>query len=183
MNKENDKRKDRCLAIVSAFENDFQRAIPVFTSHFWEFQTCPDVDQNRFYISKPIVIDAVSSYFRDLDRYKAANGFNEQELADFAKVGAFTTYWLAMSRPVYDTNQSRYAHLVNLDFAIFSGLTFAELSPLTIRRMGDGVIYRQLEQMLKHDAATPDAIVAIYEGLRQVAKKGVKPVEMPRQHQ
>jgi hypothetical protein len=163
-----DKLVERSNAIIESFEKGFLRAVPVFTSHFWEFQTCHDVDPIQLRISNPVVIQAVDSYFRDLERYKSANGFAAGELADFRKVGAFITYWLDRFKPIYDMNQSRYAHLVNRDFAIFTGLTFAELSPLKVRKLKDGVMYKQLEQLLGHDQATPDSLVTIYEGFAQL---------------
>ena len=120
-------------------------------------------------------MEAVVFYFRDMDRYKREHGFTEDSLANPIKVGAFTTYWLAVKRPIYDTHDEPYAPIVNDDFAIFTGLNMAEIDPHRARMISDGKLYDQVKSLLSAHKASPDSLVPLYGALYQQAPDSFRP--------
>lgn len=155
----------RCEALEAAFKL-FLRQIDCYVACFYEYQTT-QVSCLGLRLSKTVLFDAVASHFRDLDRYKAQHGFPEGARANAAKVGAFTTFWLAAKRPIFDTYDEPYAAVVNDDFAIFTGLSLAEVDPHQARMFADGRIYGQIKSLLSSHAATSDTLVPLFETLAE----------------
>lgn len=142
----------------------FVRCIDCYISCYYEFQTT-QVTGDGIRLSRTILMEAVVFHFRTIDRYKVEHDFPEGARANFAKVGAFTAYWLAVKRPLYDVKDEVYAPMVNTDFALFTGLTLAKIDPHQARVLLDGKIYDQIKNLLANHNATPDALVPLFETL------------------
>lgn len=123
-------------------------------------------DPSGLAISKHVLFDSVFYYFRDLERYKENNGFKEGERANAIKVGAFSTFWLASKCPIYDTKDSEWAPLVNNKFAIYTGLTLANIDPHAASLLDSSLPYKQLDQVLSNKTCTPDSLVPIFQLLK-----------------
>jgi hypothetical protein len=158
----------RCQAIEEVFKR-FIQGIHPYIDHYWEYQTS-QVTPLGLQLSQPLVLDAMTHHFKDMERYKSLNGFDDSELANSIKVGAFTAYWLASKQPIYDTHQTDYAPVVNRDFALYVGLSMAEIDPLKVKQMRFGseetALFLQLQQMLACNRASSDALVPIFQLLK-----------------
>jgi hypothetical protein len=161
------KIESRCNAIVLAFDA-FNMQIEPYIACYWEFQTS-QVTPIGLRISPVVLTATVISYLRDLERYKCETGFKPDALANSIKIGAFLTYWLAAKCPIYDTHQTPYAHVVNEDFALFAGMTLAEIDPHQARMICDSRVYKQLQHVLASSNGTPDMLVPIFEMLQTLA--------------
>jgi hypothetical protein len=153
--------RDRCEDLERAFDM-FTRRLDNYVSHYYEFQTT-QVRCEGLKLSEPLLVDAVSHYFFDIDKYKERHRFSDGNLANWCKVGAFTTYWLATKRPIIDMHCEAYAPMVNDDFALYVGLTMANIDPLSLRMIRDGRVDGQLKSLLSSHTATPDALVPLFE--------------------
>lgn len=117
-------------------------------------------------MSQHVLFDAVLHYFLDLSRYKAFNGFQDGELANPVKVGAFTTYWLAIKPPIFDTKCTPWAAVVNNKFALYTGFTLAEIPPHNAAFLAESRPFTQCMQLLSNRVGTSDAFVPIFELFR-----------------
>jgi hypothetical protein len=152
----------RCEAIEKAFAMYVAEIALYSKSQHYEFiDPLPSLK-----ISKHVLFDAILHYFIDIDRYKNLNGFKDAELANSAKVGAFSTYWLSAKCPIYDVSDTKWAPIVNNKFALYAGLTFAEIDPHAASCFSDGRPYKQLMQLLSSKSGTPDSFVPIFEMLK-----------------
>jgi hypothetical protein len=157
----------RCEMLEKQF-NLFLKAIDNYVSCYYEFQTT-QVTCVGLRLSKTILTETAVFYFRDMDRYKREHGFTGDSLANSIKVGAFTTYWLSVKRPIYDTQDEEYASMVNDDFAIFTGLSMAEIDPHSARILSNGALYEQVKSLLSGHKASADALVPLYASMHNQA--------------
>jgi hypothetical protein len=152
----------RCSAIEKAFAMYVDEIALFSKGQYYEFvEPKPDLK-----ISKHVLFDTVLHYFIDIDRYKNLNGFKDVELANAVKVGAFSTYWLSAKCPIYDIADTSWAPIVNNKFALYAGLTFAEIDPHSASLVHEGRPYKQLMQLLSSKTGTPDSFVPIFEMLK-----------------
>jgi hypothetical protein len=150
----------RCEHLQAAFEI-FIDGIEPYIAKAFEFQVS-DATATSLHLSEPVLLDAVRSYYRDIDEYKRRHGFKNGARADNRKIGAFTTFWLARKRPIYDTRNSSYAPFVNDDFALFTGLVIAEVDPHAARVHCDGKTYQQLMAALADCDATAELLIPMF---------------------
>jgi hypothetical protein len=151
---------ERCEFLENAFSL-FVENIEPYIAKAYEFQIT-DASAAALHLSRPILLDAVRNYFRDIDVYKWRNGFQEGALADNRKIGAFTTFWLSRKRPIYDDRDSSYAPFVNDDFALFTGLVIAEIEPHAARAHCDGKTYQQVVAALADANTTAESLIPIF---------------------
>ncbi len=151
---------NRCADLQAAFEK-FIEGIEPYIAKAYEFQIS-DAVATSLHLSEPVLLDAVRSYYRDIDEYKRRHEFKNGARADNRKIGAFTTFWLARKRPIYDTRNSSYAPFVNDDFALFTGLVIAEVDPHVARVHGDGKTYQQLMAALADCDATAELLIPMF---------------------
>jgi hypothetical protein len=151
---------ERCDFLQQAFDL-FLEEIEPYIAKAYAFQIS-DARVTDLRLSQPILLDAVKTYFRDIDAYKQRHRFADDSLADNRKIGAFTTFWLARKRPIYDVNNSSYAAFVNDDFALFTGLVAAEVDPHGARAHNDGKTYQQLITALADCEATAEVLIPTF---------------------
>lgn len=167
----------RCKTIEAAFEKF--RAQIHHLNHSGDYDILmSNPSPAGFHMSQHVLFDAVVHYFRDLNRYKSQNGFSDSDLANPVKVGAFSTYWLSTKCPIYDTSDTKFASIINDHFAIFAGLTFAEIAPHKVSLLLKSKPYTQLKQTLSGRTTTPDSLVPLFELLAGFYPHE-KPTSMP----
>ena len=123
-------------------------------------------DPSGLTINQHVLFDAVLHYFLDLNRYKAFNGFTPKDLANNVKVGAFTTYWIAAKSPIFDNNGTSWSSQANSKFALYAGLTLAEIDPHKASLLAESRPYTQCMQLLSNRVGTADGFVPIFELFR-----------------
>lgn len=152
----------RCEVLEEAFKLYKAEIVAFNRSQHYEFIDMSS-DPSGLEISQHVLFDAVVHYFRDLNRYKTFNGFKNGELANPIKVGAFSTYWLSAKAPIFDTKNSAWAALVNDRFAMYAGLTLADIPAHEASLLADSRPYTQCMQLLSNKVGTPDSFVPIFE--------------------
>lgn len=157
-----DKIVGRCQTIEDAFLV-FSGTLDTYRSTIGYELSPPTLTTSGLVLSKPILFDAVLHYFRDLNRYKTRNGFEAGDRANEIKVGAFSMYWLATKRPIFDNKSTDYAPLINDRFAMFAGFSFAKIDPIAASLVLKSRPYHQLSQVLSDNSGSPDALVPLLE--------------------
>lgn len=152
----------RCEVLEEAF-NLYKAEIVEFSKKQHYELADMSADPSGLFLNQHVLFDAVLHYFLDLNRYKAFNGFKDGELANPVKVGAFTTYWLAIKSPIYDTKCTPWSSLVNNKFALYAGFTLAEIRPHDASLIADSRPYIQCMQLLSNRVGTSDGFVPIFE--------------------
>jgi hypothetical protein len=155
----------RCKTIETAF-NKFVEDLRIHRekTSFDLLDIVPD--PSGLTMNQHVLFDTILYYFRDLDRYKDHNGFGSGERANPIKVGAFSTFWLASKCPIFDNKGTKWAPLINNKFAIYTGLTLANIDPHAASLIDGSLPYKQLDQILSTKTCSSDSLVPIFQLLK-----------------
>lgn len=89
-----------------------------------------------FHMSRPLLMQAVQSYFHDIRRLKDFHGI---AIADHFKIAGFTVKWLSRLRPIQvaqfdpaDDDLGERALMVNAQFAVMEALVVADIDHLKL---------------------------------------------------
>lgn len=98
-----------------------------------------------FYMSNPLLMIAVKSYFHDIRRLKS---FHHMTRADHFKIAGYSTKWLSKVRPIQvqkvdarDEARLNRIAFVNSEFALMQGLNFANVDINGIGDLAENIMY------------------------------------------
>ncbi len=119
-------------------------------------------------LNEVVLVQVIELYFAHLSGYKEVNAYEHRRI-NHQKIGALSAFWINACCPLYDTRSEPFSAILNTEFALFAGMSIAQIDLVKARSLRDGYPFKALQQSLLTRHATAESLIAVFELLHSQA--------------